>query len=59
MNNRIEEYLRQAREADAQAESLPEGTLRSGWLRIAQEYRALANTSRLWGKEPARSGQNP
>ena len=40
----VREYLRQAEEAESWAEASPEPSLRQSWLKIAQEYRLLAQS---------------
>ena len=41
---RQEEFLRKAREAEAQAARINDAVLQESWKRIAESYRALART---------------
>jgi hypothetical protein len=40
----VRDYLRQAEEAEARAEAETEPFLKQSWLKIAQEYRLLAQS---------------
>jgi hypothetical protein len=50
-NDRVEEYLRRAAEAEARAAKIVDRDLREGFLKIAEDYRRMAGqTDRLEGR---------
>jgi len=45
-DRRIEEYLEEARKAEEMALHAPDETTKQGWIKIAEEYRAMARLKR-------------